>query len=202
MTELTHEIAGLSKFVEGQDFCVRAVARNHPVLVLAIHGGYIEPFTSQLAEAIAGDEFSLYDFRGLREAIRHELHIVSARFSDPQLTRLIAAGSVAVSVHGKKGDDISVGVGGLNLALRQRVEVRLQSSRFDVQDPGPGLRGVNPENVVNRPKHCGVQLEISNGLRIALARSMLRQPRKDLFISFVDAIRVAVFEYLSEAAIN
>jgi phage replication-related protein YjqB (UPF0714/DUF867 family) len=53
------------------------------VAVIAPHGGGIEPGTSELATAIAGDDFSLYLFEGLKSAGNGELHITSTNFDEP-----------------------------------------------------------------------------------------------------------------------
>jgi phage replication-related protein YjqB (UPF0714/DUF867 family) len=43
---------------EGQDYVIRTCLRNSPVLVMAPHGGKIEPGTAEIAEAIAGNDHS------------------------------------------------------------------------------------------------------------------------------------------------
>jgi phage replication-related protein YjqB (UPF0714/DUF867 family) len=53
------------------------------VAIIAPHGGKIEPGTSEIAAAIAGDDYSLYRFQGLRDRPREELHITSAKFDEP-----------------------------------------------------------------------------------------------------------------------
>lgn len=40
--------------------------RNSPVSVIAIHGGKIERFTSEIVKAIAGDNFNYYLFEGIK----------------------------------------------------------------------------------------------------------------------------------------
>ena len=50
---------------DGVDFRIRVMRREASVAIIAPHGGRIEPGTSELAEAIAGDDFSLYCFEGL-----------------------------------------------------------------------------------------------------------------------------------------
>ena len=50
--------------VEDKAFSIRTIERY--VLIMAIHGGNIEPCTTQIAEAIAGKDYSLYSFEGLK----------------------------------------------------------------------------------------------------------------------------------------
>jgi phage replication-related protein YjqB (UPF0714/DUF867 family) len=50
---------------EGQDYAIRTCLRNGPVLVMAPHGGKIEPGTTKVAEAIAGNDHSFYSCDGI-----------------------------------------------------------------------------------------------------------------------------------------
>ena len=51
---------------EGRDFQV-VIRRGDPrVAVLAIHGGGIEPGTLDLADGVAGDDYTLYCFKGAK----------------------------------------------------------------------------------------------------------------------------------------
>lgn len=47
------------------DYRIRVVDRGSEIGILAPHGGWIEPGTSEIAEAIAGSEFSFYVFESL-----------------------------------------------------------------------------------------------------------------------------------------
>ncbi len=51
--ELAHQEA------EGRDYRVRINLKDGPVLVMAPHGGKIEPGTAEIAEAIAGHDYFL-----------------------------------------------------------------------------------------------------------------------------------------------
>ncbi|WP_261338761.1 poly-gamma-glutamate hydrolase family protein [Rhizobium leguminosarum] len=52
--------------MEGVDF--RIGVTRIPVAIVAPHRGHIEPHTSEIAAAIAGEDFSLYLFEGLNPA--------------------------------------------------------------------------------------------------------------------------------------
>ncbi|TGZ37611.1 hypothetical protein EN805_34130, partial [bacterium M00.F.Ca.ET.162.01.1.1] len=58
---------------------------NKDILITAIHGGGIEPGTSELAKIISkkGD-FNLYSFEGLLKSNNKQLHITSTNFDDPK----------------------------------------------------------------------------------------------------------------------
>jgi phage replication-related protein YjqB (UPF0714/DUF867 family) len=73
------------KEVDGVDF--RVVILGQPTastVVVAPHGGGIEPGTSQVAQAIADDNFNLALFEGIKASGNSILHITSTNFDEPQ----------------------------------------------------------------------------------------------------------------------
>ena len=60
---------------QDRDFRVRLQNRPGSTVVIAPHGGGIEPGTSEIAEAVAGDDLSFYAFEGIKSTGNHELHI-------------------------------------------------------------------------------------------------------------------------------
>jgi len=177
---------------EGVHYRIRVVETSSPVAILAPHGGFIEPGTSQIAAAIATDAYSLYCFESLAPRRRGEgLHITSTRFDEPRALRLIEASDVVVGVHGcKSGDDEAVTwVGGLHERLRDAIRDRLAQAGFDAKSVGDGhpLAGRDASNICNRGRRgAGVQLETPRGLRRALVADNLR----------LDAFAAAVREAL------
>ena len=88
------------------DYRIRAFDRPGEVLILAPHGGHIEPSTSAVASAIAADDLSLYLFEGLRAERRHcELHITSRNFDEPGAVTLAEKAHRIVAVHGRRDRD-------------------------------------------------------------------------------------------------
>jgi len=60
------------------------VRRAEPAFaVIAPHGGGIEPGTSEIADAIAGEKHSCYEFEGLKPSGNSVLHITSTHFDEP-----------------------------------------------------------------------------------------------------------------------
>ena len=51
---------------EDIDYRIRCRPGRTGIAVVAIHGGGIEPGTSEIAEAVAGDRHSFYTFRGIK----------------------------------------------------------------------------------------------------------------------------------------
>jgi hypothetical protein len=62
-----NELAANAKV--GIDFRVRIEDRGTPIVVVAPHGGWIEPVTSKIAECVAGTEFSFYAFETLKKGL-------------------------------------------------------------------------------------------------------------------------------------
>ncbi|MFX4608957.1 poly-gamma-glutamate hydrolase family protein, partial [Acinetobacter baumannii] len=76
---------------EGIDYHVTVERRGSGVAIVAPHGGRIERGTSEVARAIAGNDFDLYLFEGALPTMNFEmLHITSTRFDEPRALALIA----------------------------------------------------------------------------------------------------------------
>ncbi|MBT2189225.1 poly-gamma-glutamate hydrolase family protein [Sphingobium nicotianae] len=176
--------------VEGTDYRISAFARREDVLILAPHGGYIEPSTSAVASAIAGEDLSLYLFEGLREERRHrELHITSRNFDEPGALALAAKADRIVSVHGRRNrdDPEAVWLGGLDLENRDRIQAQLERAGFEARNPGRLFSALDPRNICNRGRRDqGVQMEMPRGLRDLLIRDLMRMA------AFAEAIRSAI----------
>ena len=72
------------------DFRVVVEDRHSPVAIVAPHGGKIEPGTSQIATAIAGLDYSLYCFEGIKRTGNARLHVTSSNFDEHRCLALIA----------------------------------------------------------------------------------------------------------------
>lgn len=176
--------------VEGRDYQIRIDLRGGPVLVMAPHGGKIEPATKEIAEAIASTDYSFYCFDGLTADTN--LHIESHLFDEPQALRAVDKADVVVTVHGQLDrEDEFVMVGGLNIRLGLEIKRQLEAVGFQTRPPTEGLSGTDPMNICNRGRSkCGVQLEISRKVRDSLRTG------NDRLRTFADAIRKAIQLYL------
>lgn len=183
---------------EGTDFRIRwRVGKSAQTVIVAPHGGGIEPGTSEIAEAIAGNDFSFYAFEGIKRNENRALHITSTRFDEPRCLELVTASQRVITIHGEGGDDPIVYVGGRDVQLRRRMSAALQKAGFVVRTPQSArLRGEDRNNLCNRGKSGkGVQLELSAGLRQRLFVSLTRCGRRKktaCFDRFVSAIRSAL----------
>jgi phage replication-related protein YjqB (UPF0714/DUF867 family) len=173
---------------EGRDFRIRTVLRPSNCLVMAPHGGKIEPVTAEIAEAIAAGDHSFYTLEGLKSSGNDSLHLASHCFDEPRALHAITRADVVLAVHGQNdARERYVMIGGLNAGLAGSVRRYLARAGFQVRPPTAGLRGVHPANICNRGRAGrGIQLEISRGLREALRRDVTQLE------AFAAAVRQAV----------
>ncbi len=179
--------------VEGRDYRIRMEFRDPNVLIMALHGGNIEPATAEIAEAIAGTTYSFYAFEGLKADGDRTLHIESHLFDEPHALKAAGEADIVLTVHGQIGQkDEFVMVGGLNDALRKGIAQQLEGAGFKTRPPTEGLMGTDPLNICNRGKSKqGVQLEISRKLRNQFKNN------KDHIQIFANVVRKTIQTYLS-----
>jgi phage replication-related protein YjqB (UPF0714/DUF867 family) len=178
--------------VEGQDYRIRVELRDPRVLIMALHGGKIEPTTAEIAEAIAGMDYSFYAFEGIKADGNNVLHIESHLFDEPRALQAIEKADIVITVHGQiEQKEEFVMVGGLHDLLRSRVKEQLEAAGFQTRPPAEGLTGTDRMNICNRGKlRQGVQLEISRRVRDVL------RANQDQLQTFADAVRKGIRHYL------
>jgi phage replication-related protein YjqB (UPF0714/DUF867 family) len=174
--------------MEGQDYAIRIELRDPRVLILAPHGGKIEPATAEVAEAIAGIDYSFYSFEGLKADGNGVLHIESHLFDEPRALWAVEKADIVITVHGQVDrKEEFVMVGGLDDGLRLEIQRQLESAGFQTRPPSEGLMGTDPMNICNRGRlRRGVQLEISRKVR-----DVLRTNQEQLH-TFASAVRKAI----------
>ena len=171
MTDRFQNFADLSaEMAAGVDYRIRAEDRGSAVVMLAPHGGTIEPETGLIAEAIAGRDLSLYVFEALKPGAHGDFHITSHRFDEPQALALVGSAEGAVAVHGRKDDGTeTVWLGGRDKAMRDAIGAVLRAAGFGAE-VNTALPGLHETNICNRTrKGTGVQLELPRSLRRHLA---------------------------------
>jgi phage replication-related protein YjqB (UPF0714/DUF867 family) len=177
----------------GRDYAVIVVPRDSDTTIIAPHGGGIEPGASELAEAIAGSEFSLYRFEGLKSNDNEALHITSTYFDEPECLRMVEASQRAIAIHGCDDEDEIVYVGGLDEEQKTRIITALVRKGFKAEIDDSNHSGSYSENICNRGlRRSGLQLEISKGLRSTMFGGLSRRERrqrKQPFNDFVVAVR-------------
>ena len=154
--------------VEGIDFTFTVIrCPISAVAVIAPHGGKIESRTSEIARAIAGEDFNLYLFEGVKKRGNYAaLHITSRRFDEPSCLELLSTCSFVIAIHGCVGGDERVLIGGLDNTLKDKVVIELRQVGVNVQNDGHHYQATDPNNICNRGRsNRGVQLELTCALR-------------------------------------
>jgi phage replication-related protein YjqB (UPF0714/DUF867 family) len=169
-----------------KDYSLSVKTTGSRVTIIAPHGGKIEPRTSDLARRIAGENYNLYCFEGLKEKNNTRLHITSHRFDEPGAVELVAKSEVVVAVHACTGTAGRVHIGGLNTELGSMIAGELQDRGIGISKDHPRFQGSNPANICNRgATGMGVQLEVTRDLRDDLHRVKL----------LARAVRAAIANY-------
>lgn len=184
----------------GVDYRVRSVSWKARTAIVAPHGGRIEPGTSEIAEAIAGEDFSFYAFEGIKGRNNGRLHITSTGFDEPACLALVTQAERVIAIHGENSDQSIVFLGGRDQVGVCRIREVLERCGFCLKKhTSPWLQGIDVRNICNRGKaQAGVQVELSSGLRRSFFRSVsasgCKKPNRRLQ-EFVAAVRKAVSEH-------
>ncbi|GIH73022.1 poly-gamma-glutamate hydrolase family protein [Sphaerimonospora thailandensis] len=188
---------------EGKDYRrVQRFPRGARVAHIAIHGGAIEPPTTQLADAAAASRYAFYSFEGLKPSGNKELHITATHFDEPRAVKLVGTVDYTVSWHATTGAEATTYVGGRDRRLVRTVSAELRAAGFTVATSVPAeVAGVSPRNIVNKNRRgMGVQLEISRGQRERffaggkLGRAWIENPanRTEAFHRYVATVNRAL----------
>ena len=152
---------------KGKDFRILVANRNSDTTILAPHGGKIESMTSEIARAVAGQEFNLYCFEGIKKNRNYEtLHITSHRFDEPDCIQLLSHSQNVFAIHGCDGDHKTIYIGGRNKTMRKHLALKLQEAGLTAQENDHAFPGKEENNICNRGVTGeGTQLELTRGLR-------------------------------------
>jgi phage replication-related protein YjqB (UPF0714/DUF867 family) len=182
-------------------------------IVMAIHGGGIEPGTSEIALAVAGyhpdtlvasvDDLGLHDFwlfEGLLPSGNGKLHVTASHYDEPIATELVQNARRCISLHGCSDTQANgkIQIGGLDLELRDIVLEELTIAGIPAEiTTNKMLRGDSPDNIANKTKILGcVQLEMGTSYRSSLFGTNTQPQRKKTtnpqFWLLVEALRKAM----------
>jgi phage replication-related protein YjqB (UPF0714/DUF867 family) len=198
MLDRYHSYAELAlREIDGKDYEVTAVQRSSPIAILALHAGGIEPGTSEIARALAGDRYSLYMFEGLKGSGGEYLHITSTHFDEPRALALVKSAEWGLSLHGCMGEQPMVYLGGRDTEHIPMAITLLKEAGFDASSHNHRFSAANPANLCNRGRSgMGLQLELTKGLRRSffqdLDRRAGRQHQTEQFNKFLIAIQQIV----------
>lgn len=189
-------------------------------IVMAIHGGGIEPGTTEIALAAAGyhpatllpatDGQGLHDFwifEGLLKDGNEKLHVTASNYNEPIATELVQNARRCISLHGCMDRQANVSnthpmgliqIGGLDLAFRDIVLAELTAAGIPAEvTTDPDLLGTDEKNIGNRTQIGGcVQLEMGKSYRAGLFETNTRPQRKHTtnaqFWLLIEALRQAM----------
>jgi phage replication-related protein YjqB (UPF0714/DUF867 family) len=152
---------------EGEDFERFVCARDGAtVAIIAPHAGRIEPKTGDIAQNIAGTEFSFYCFRGLKKIGNHVLHITSHHFDEPKCLALVTNHRWIVAIHGCDEQGERVFLSGLDRALINDLTLALSYLGIVVETTGQRYPATGAKNICNMGiTKKGVQFELSLSFR-------------------------------------
>ena len=179
---------------EGEDYTILYRELDSKVAIMAPHGGGIEPGTIDIADALAGSDYTFYAFKGIKKTGNKILHITSNRYDEPIGLKISQNAYIIISVHGARGKGEMVFIGGKNQELKQKIMHALRTAGFKaVISEVKGLCGIQSQNICNRCKTGkGVQLEISRGLREKMFENIDRRSlrkKMNIFYYFVNTIK-------------
>ena len=177
---------------EGEDYrvLVRPVAASS-IAVIAPHGGRIEQYTSDIACGVAGGDFNLYSFEGIRQSGNYStLHLTSHRFDEPRCLELLSKCDYVVAIHGCGGDDQRVLLGGLDGPLKLAIREAMHGIGVDAQSEDHPFPATDPKNICNRGRRgIGVQLELTIGLRLHGPRDAICKAIRSVLMALPNADR-------------
>lgn len=148
---------------EGRDFEVSVKEQSKAsVAIMAPHAGGIEPKTGSIAAAIAGNEYSLYCFRGLKIRGNGTLHIASHKFDESRCLSMLANHRWVITIHGCNEEGERLFIGGLDIELINNLTTEISRAGIIVEGKGYKHAGTHQNNICNRGKtNMGVQFELS-----------------------------------------
>ncbi|MDU0451269.1 poly-gamma-glutamate hydrolase family protein [Staphylococcus chromogenes] len=149
---------------EGEDWKIRTKDETNATVIVAPHGGGIEPGTTEIAEDIADKSQSgFYTFEGLRRANNSELHVTSVNYDEPKAQKMVGQSQRTVTVHRTSRDEADVYIGGRDTKLKQIITEKLLDNGFKVKQGTGSIAGEGVNNITNmNQRQAGVQLEISS----------------------------------------
>jgi phage replication-related protein YjqB (UPF0714/DUF867 family) len=180
---------------EGHDFRIATRFRDDSrTVILAPHGGAIEPGTSELALAVAADDLHLAILEGTKPRGNSDLHITSTNFDEPRCVGVVEQSDFVLAIHGERSSNKVVYIGGADIDLRNAISEALAEGCYDVREhQNINLQGKALQNICNRGKNkMGVQLELARGLRTTFFSSLSAEGRKSKtseFQRFVEVLR-------------
>ncbi len=184
--------------VAADEYRIEWYSRISNILIHTPHGGGIEPGTSEIVRALAGEDFSWYCFEGLRMEGNNPLHITSTRFDEPVSTGMLQRSDVVLAVHGCRSRRKIIFVGGLHREWTDWFIASFRQAGFSAERGEQNISGISPRNLCNRGRlRKGIQIELTEALRLDLFESLDRVGRRrttPLFDRLIQTGRRTLFD--------
>ncbi|WP_087974828.1 poly-gamma-glutamate hydrolase family protein [Oceanobacillus rekensis] len=191
--------------VLNEDYEIDYQQRGSDISVTAIHGGGIEPGTSEVAEGLANRmNISYYLFKGIKPTNNMILHLTSKNFDEPIGRSLVQDSLTTLSIHGYHDDQEHqpiIYLGGKNEEYRETLQDSFQKWGFQVVNAPYKVGGRNVNNIVNDNQlNAGVQIELTAGLRKSLFENhdwsrANRQNTTEVYERLIDALAEGTNNY-------
>jgi len=186
-----------SSEVKNKDFRIHLRDTGSDIIIIALHGGNIEPGTQEIAADVSGKDYSFYAFEGKKSKGNRALHIKSVNYDELQCLKLVRGSKTVLSIHGCRGVSAVVYLGGLDEHLKSAIKEQLEKAGFKVKfSDKKTMQGKCLNNICNRGQTGkGVQLELSRALRKKMFANLKHSGRKKKtlkFHNFVSALRKAL----------
>ena len=155
------------------NYTIECIDKGSHIIIIAPHGGRIEPRTDTIAKTIAYQNFNYYGFISERGKIkaRKNMHITSHKFDEPKALELVGKSEIVIAIHGcknlhsQRSNKKEIFIGGLNKDLKTKLEKVLKESSLHVSFLRK-FAGEEEDNICNRGStKAGVQFELTSSFR-------------------------------------
>ncbi|MDQ0219813.1 replication protein [Peribacillus cavernae] len=188
--------------VLNEDYAINYKQRYSNIAIIAIHGGSIEPGTSEAAKGLAEQmRYSYYLFEGIKPSNNQILHLTSVSFDEPIGRKMAQDSMTVLSIHGYRGEESIVFLSGKNETFKKMIGHSLRKRGFRIEEAPSDIGGTNDENIVNDNQlKAGVQLELTAELRKSFFENhdWSQQNRSNttaIYYRFIDGLKAASYSY-------
>lgn len=156
-----------AKTTENNDWEIVTRNLGSQVIIAAIHGGGIEPGTTEIADLTAKKgEYDYFSFKGTKSKGNEDLHVTSRNYDQSVLIEMIKNKTNAVAIHGCDGDGNIIYIGGKDQKLIHEMTKQFEQLNINVEQEPEHISGAHDDNIINCCKTgAGVQLELTPDLR-------------------------------------
>jgi phage replication-related protein YjqB (UPF0714/DUF867 family) len=104
--------------------------------------------------------------KGIKAKGNADLHVTSTRFDEPSCLDILSVCDLVVAIHGCRGEDERVLLGGLHRTMKREISDSLYRHGVHIESAGHAYPATAQMNICNRGRtRQGVQLELSAPLR-------------------------------------